>query len=296
MLPVYLMFRRFRRAFKIAAAEEGFLQIFGAGVLLVAVGTVTYTTTQDWSLVDGFYFAVATLTTSSIADPDLTLESGWIKVFTVLYVLVGIGLLVEMARQIGFAFVEVVEDGERAVRALRRFGTPLVDLLAPSPYATFQSGMDDTVLHGWHYYWKATNLAGLTDDAIAIIADHAYAARSPRSYAAMFHMGGAVARLPHDATAYAARDMTHNIIIDAVWRPEESGEHAAAETAWARRFLQALQPHRAGGVYVNFLDSDDDAGRVREAYGDQTYRRLTEVKATYDPDNTFHHNKNIRRG
>ncbi len=187
-----------------------------------------------------------------------------------------------------------VEDGERAVRALRRLGTPLVDLLAPTPYAAFQGGLDDTVPHGWHYYWKATSLTGLSDDAIAVIADHAYAAGSPRSYAAMFHMGGAVARIPHDATAYAGRDVPHNIIIDAVWLPDESGEHAAAETAWARRFLQALQPHSAGGVYVNFLDADDDTSRIREAYGDHTYRRLAEIKAKYDPDNAFHHNKNIR--
>jgi hypothetical protein len=69
--------------------------------------------------------------------------------------------------------------------------------------------------------------------------------------------------------------------IDAVWLPDKSGEHAAAETAWARRFLQALQPHGAGGVYVYFLDSDDDSSRVREAYGDQIYRRLAEVKAKY---------------
>jgi FAD/FMN-containing dehydrogenase len=187
-----------------------------------------------------------------------------------------------------------VGDGERAVRALRRFGTPLVDLLAPSPYVAFQGGIDDTVLHGWHYYWKATNLAGLSDDAIAVIADHAYSAGSPRSYAAMFHMGGAVARVPHDATAYAGRDVAHNIVIEGVWLPGESGEHAAAEPAWARRFLHELQPHRAGGVYVNFLDSDDDSDRVREAYGDRIHRRLAEVKAEYDPDNVFHHNKNIQ--
>jgi FAD/FMN-containing dehydrogenase len=189
-----------------------------------------------------------------------------------------------------------VEDGERAVQALREFGSPLVDVLSPKPYVTFQGGFDDTVLHGWHYYWKATNLVGLTDDAIAVIADHAYTANSPRSYAAMFHFGGAVARVPHDATAYAGREIPHNIIIHGAWLPEESGEHAAAETAWARRFLQALQPHRAGGVYVNFLDSDDDSSRVREAYGDRIYRRLAEVKAKYDPDNAFHHNKNIRPG
>ena len=189
-----------------------------------------------------------------------------------------------------------VEDGERAVRALRRFGTPLVDLLSPLPYAAFQGALDDTVLHGWHYYWKARNLAGLTDDAIAVIADHAYAARSPRSYSAMFHMGGAVARVPDDATAYAGRDVAHNIIIDGVWLAGQSAEHAAAETGWVRQFFRALEPHRAGGVYVNFLDADDDAGRVREAYGDRNYRRLAEVKAKYDADNVFRRNKNIHPG
>jgi FAD/FMN-containing dehydrogenase len=185
-----------------------------------------------------------------------------------------------------------VEDGERAVRDLHRFGTPLVDLLAPAPYAAFQGALDDTVPHGWHYHWKGASLAGLSDDAIAVVADHAYAAGSPRSYTAMFHMGGAVARVPREATAFAGRDVAHHLVIDAVWLPDESGE---AETAWARRFLQALRPHAADGVYVNFLDADED-GRVREAYGDRIYRRLAEVKADYDPDNVFHHNKNVRPG
>jgi FAD/FMN-containing dehydrogenase len=195
---------------------------------------------------------------------------------------------------IACCYAGAVEEGERVVRDLRRFGTPLVDLFAPRPYAAFQSALDDTVLHGWHYYWKAADLAGLSDDAISVIADHAYAARSPRSYSAMFHMRGAVARVAQDATAYAGRDVTHNIVIDAVWLPEESAAHAAAETAWVRRFFRDLEPHRADGVYVNFLDADDDSSRVREAYGDRTYRRLAEVKAKYDPDNVFRHNKNIR--
>jgi FAD/FMN-containing dehydrogenase len=85
----------------------------------------------------------------------------------------------------------------------------------------------------------------------------------------------------------------HNIIIDAAWLPEQDDAVRASETAWARGFLGALQPHRAG-VYVNFLDSDDDTSRVHEAYGDATYRRLAEVKTEYDPDNVFHHNKNIQ--
>jgi hypothetical protein len=83
--------------------------------------------------------------------------------------------------------------------------------------------------------------------------------------------------------------------IDGVWLPDESGESAAAEAGWARRFLEALQPH-AAGVYVNFLDSDDDTSRVMQAYGDHIYRRLAAIKTKYDPDNAFHCNKNIQPG
>ena len=186
-----------------------------------------------------------------------------------------------------------VEDGERAVRALRRFGTPLVDLVGPTLYVDHQSGIDDTVPHGWHYYWKGTSLDRLSDDVIDIVAAHAYGATSPRSYAAMFHMGGAPSRAPRDATAFSGRDVGHIMSIDAVWLPDQDDTVRAPETAWARAFLDALQPHRAG-VYVNFLDADDGTSRVREAYGDDTYRRLAEVKAKYDPGNVFHHNKNIQ--
>jgi FAD/FMN-containing dehydrogenase len=186
-----------------------------------------------------------------------------------------------------------VEDGERAVRALREFRTPLVDLVEPTLYVDHQSSIDDTLPHGWHYYWKATNLARFSDEVIDIVAEHAYCATSPRSYATIFHMGGAISRAPRDGAAYPGRDVDHNIIIDAVWLPEQEDTVRASETAWARAFLDGLQPHRAG-VYVNFLDSDDDTSRVREAYGDAPYQRLSEVKAKYDPENVFHNNKNIQ--
>src|SRR5687768_9502865 len=62
------------------------------------------------------------------------------------------------------------EEGERVVRALRQFGAPLVDLVGPTLYVDHQSGLDDTVPHGWHYYWKATDLTGLSDAVIDVVA------------------------------------------------------------------------------------------------------------------------------
>jgi FAD/FMN-containing dehydrogenase len=194
---------------------------------------------------------------------------------------------------VGSCYAGPVEDGERALRALRQFGRPLVDLVGPTRYIDHQASLDDTVPHGWHYYWKATDLTDLTDEVVDVVADHAYRATSPRSYAAMFHMGGAVSRVPANASAYYGRDVEHNIVIDAAWLPDEDPSIAAVEGAWAREFLAALDRHRAG-VYVNFLDSDDDASRVGEAYGRDTYSRLATVKKRYDPTNAFHHNKNIQ--
>jgi hypothetical protein len=111
---------------------------------------------------------------------------------------------------VGSCYAGPVEEGEQAVRALRRFGTPLADLVEPRQYVDHQSAIDDTVPHGWHYYWKAANLDDLSDAVIDIVAEHAYRASSPRSYAAMFHLGGAVARVPRGATAYPSRDVAHN--------------------------------------------------------------------------------------
>ena len=117
MLSVTLMFRRLVGAVRYAAREEGFLAVFGAGLFLVFLGTVTYSTTQHWNVVDAFYFAVCTLTTSSIADPHLTLSGGPIKLFTALYVVVGIGILVELARQVGFGFVKMRGEQHAAKHA-----------------------------------------------------------------------------------------------------------------------------------------------------------------------------------
>ena len=114
MLSVTSMLGRMFRAMKYSAKEENFAVVAGAAVSLILVGTVAYSLGEGWSVVDGFYFAVCTLTTSSIADPELTLTHGALKLFTVLYVLTGIGILVELARELGVGFVK-----ERSVRHAR---------------------------------------------------------------------------------------------------------------------------------------------------------------------------------
>ena len=192
---------------------------------------------------------------------------------------------------IGTCYAGPIEDGERALRPLRASRTPLLDLVGPKPYVGFQSALDSTVVHGWNYYWKSTHLPELRDDLIDVIAEHAFSCSSPRSYVAMFHLKGAVSRVAEGGTAFGNRQASHAITLDGVWRPGE--DFGDRDTAWTREFFAALGRFREG-VYVNFLGGDEDPDRVREAYGDSVYDRLVDVKTTYDPDNVFHHNQNIR--
>ena len=117
MLSVVLMFRRMLGAIKYAAKEESFAAVVGAAITLILVGTVTYSLGEGWNVADGFYFAVCTLTTSSIADPNLTLTHEALKIFTAIYVLTGIGILVDLARQLGVGFVRMREEHSTTRRA-----------------------------------------------------------------------------------------------------------------------------------------------------------------------------------
>jgi uncharacterized membrane protein YkgB len=118
MLSLLLMMRRLGAAIRVALREEDFSRILSAALVLVAVGTITFTLGAGWGIVDGFYVAVATLTTSSILDPKLAITEPWLKVFSAMYILVGIGILVEVARRLGMGFI-VAREELRAKAAAR---------------------------------------------------------------------------------------------------------------------------------------------------------------------------------
>jgi hypothetical protein len=116
------MFRRLWHAVEYAAKEGEFFAVFGSAFVLIVVGTVTYALAEGWSIANAFYFSICTLTTSSIADPELTLHGSAIKVFTAFYVLLGIGILVELARQIGFGYVKMRSE-QGSTRRTHRAGS-----------------------------------------------------------------------------------------------------------------------------------------------------------------------------
>jgi hypothetical protein len=124
---------------------------------------------------------------------------------------------------------------------------------------------DAALPHGRHYYWKSHKLGPLTDQIIDVVVGHCAQITSPVSSVPISCFGGAVARVPDDATAFAYRDAAHDITIVASWLATDVGD-ADRPIAWVRKLFRALEPH-SRGVYVNFT-SDDAAHRVRAAYSD----------------------------
>ena len=123
----------------------------------------------------------------------------------------------------------------------------------------------------------------LEDATIDAIVDNA-AQTSQRSYAVMFHLGGAIQDTPEDATAYSHRHARHNLNINGVWTADH--DIAEREIAWTRAFHAAVRPWESG-VYTNFLDQDEGLDRIAQAFGPPTLKRLATVKHNYDPDHIF---------
>ena len=193
------------------------------------------------------------------------------------------------------AFITVSASADPSVAVpthtqILELGVPLADLVGPMPYVAVQSMLDDGMVAGIPVYWKAHFLNGLDDAAIDLIVDWSNRAESPLSLVLIEHLGGAVARVAADATAFAHRHATYNLAIIGRWL-----ESADAETtiAWARGFHEAITPY-AAGVYMNYLGVGDGQERVREAYDAEVYERLVALKREYDPTNLFHRNQNIR--
>jgi FAD/FMN-containing dehydrogenase len=191
----------------------------------------------------------------------------------------------------GACYAGSPDEGAEVVSPLKQFGRPIVDLLEPKPYTGLQSMFDPLVPHGWHRYWKSVELPPLTDDAIDTLVEKASAFTSPKSYCIVFQLGGALARVGEDATAFSQRGAAHNVNINAVWTEDDTD--AERHIAWAQDFFDAMQPHAGGRVYLNFL-GEEGGNRVRQAYGARNYERLVELKRVFDPSNFFRLNQNIQ--
>ena len=191
---------------------------------------------------------------------------------------------------IGVAWCGALDAGERMLKPLRTFETPIADTIAPMSYLDRQRAGDAPYPRGRRHYWKAGWLRRLDAAAIEVMVD--FAARRPSRYSrvSLQQMHGAAARVPPTETAFAHRHDQWDFLALSQW------EHPADDepnVRWARELYAAMQPHLAKAVYVNSLGGSDDGDRVREAFG-PNYERLAAIKKTWDPDNFFRSNQNVR--
>jgi FAD/FMN-containing dehydrogenase len=187
---------------------------------------------------------------------------------------------------------EDVEAGLAEMQPLRELGTVLFDMSGPTPFVGVQTGFDplfprDTL----RAYWKSQYVDELTDEAIETIAAAAQDRPAPLTLVNTFHMGGAIARVGEEETAFHQRKSPYMVSIDGMWSDAADDE---SNIAWVRASWNAVAEHGTGEVYLNFTGLSDEAPQagVDTAYG-RNLARLAEVKAKYDPDNFFRINNNV---
>jgi len=178
------------------------------------------------------------------------------------------------------------EDGERALAPFRELATPLADMLQPMPYrALFPD-------EGGDFRRYAAMRTMLTDhfdrDAAKVAVEQTREATAPMAAVQLRALGGAMARVPVDATAFAHRDRRFMVTVAAMYQDPAQTEQLEA---WVTGLAGELDPGDAG-AYAGFL-GDEGQERLRAAYPEATYTRLAAVKRQYDPDNVFRLNHNI---
>jgi FAD/FMN-containing dehydrogenase len=179
--------------------------------------------------------------------------------------------------------------GERAVAPFKAIGKPIADVVGPAPFAGWQTAFDPLLTAGERNYWKSHDFVELADGLIDVLLDTVRSLPSPQCEIFIASLGGAINRIPVEATAYPHRNVNFVMNVHTRW---SSPSDDASCIAWARAFYEATARFATGGVYVNFMP-DDEAPRVRSgAYG-PNYDRLAAIKAKYDPNNLFRTNQNV---
>jgi len=193
------------------------------------------------------------------------------------------GHLVVMAMLV---YAGEIEAGERAVAPFRALATPIVDMLKAMPYPEIyppEEGDYHPVGLARTMFLEAIDLP-----VAETIVDHLRASKAQMAVAQIRVLGGAMARVPAEATAFAHRSARIMVNVAALYEhPDEAPEHEP----WVSGFAAILRQGE-GGAYVGFLGEEGE-GRVREAYPGSTWDRLAAIKGRYDPTNLFRRNQNI---
>jgi len=186
------------------------------------------------------------------------------------------------------AWLGDIEEADKYLAPLRAFGAPLADMITEMPYTALQSILDAAAPAGIRRYWKSGYFTELSDELLDIVLKHVATRPSPLSPVLFFHMRGAAARTPSEATAFGNRRDQWDSDIISQWLDAADDEK---NINWTRNFWKEIEP-LTDGVYVNHLGTDDDP-RVANAYG-SNFDKLKAIKKKYDPDNFFRMNNNIK--
>jgi FAD/FMN-containing dehydrogenase len=189
---------------------------------------------------------------------------------------------------LGLCYVGDLAVGQRVVDPLRRLGTPIADIVSPMPYPGLFALTNDASQPLQHAV-RSGYLREMTDDTLEMIVEHAQHMPGLGGLVQLRVLGGAMARVPVEATAFAHRDKPFQATVVGA---APSAADARRQRGWMDATWADLEP-RTEGVYVNFLE-DEGADRVRAAYNPSTYARLAAIKQQYDPGNLFRLNQNIR--
>ena len=185
-------------------------------------------------------------------------------------------------------YIGSVEQGEKVVRPLKKFGPPMADMIQPMPYLKAQS-MLPALPPGRLNYWKSNMLREFSEDAMDRLIESFKQVTSRDSSVLVLQLGGAVKRLGKDGTAVNHRTSPYNLVIMSEWSDSSESEK---HIRWTDELWNAMQPFSSGGVYVDNLGNEGEE-RVKAAYG-TNYERLVSLKNKYDPTNLFRFNQNIR--
>jgi Berberine and berberine like len=187
-------------------------------------------------------------------------------------------------------YAGAVEDGQRVLEPLRKFGPPVADLVQPMMYTEVQSMLDQAVPMGDRYYWKSNFLNELSPGLARVLTDGANAMASPQSMILVFEIKGKIQQVPKEAMAFEHRDANFEMSIIAHWTDTQQDQ---ANMRWARDVWTAAQPFVSDAVYSNHMTADEPQKRIESAYGAEKYKKLARLKKKYDPENFFKLNHNI---
>jgi FAD/FMN-containing dehydrogenase len=184
-----------------------------------------------------------------------------------------------------------LEEAAEMLRPLRELGNPIADLSGPIPWVHLQAAFDPLFPKGQlQCYWKSLYVDSLGDDVIEALIPRAVDRPSETCLVAIWQLGGAMSRVPADATAFGSREAPFLVSFDTTWAdPAENQRHID----WTRLIWADMHAFSSGGLYLNFAGfGEEREALVKAAYG-ANYDRLVALKNTYDPTNLFSVNQNI---